>query len=260
MDTPLNILVVEDHDDLREATVTALDSLGYAAHGADCAETMDEMLSDLSPDVLLLDLNLPGEDGLSIARRLRGALPNMGIIMVTARNQGRDITNGYDSGADIYVTKPTSPEELHAAIQALARRMQPQANLVLNGNNLHRNDHLCVEQEVFPQRNQRSRAICDLLIKHEGKAPTLDELAQQFGRSAKLLNEEFADEFGQSIYSFMSEHRLIQAHAALAQTDVPIKQLAARLGYAHVNNFSIAFKRRYGYPPGSLRRTMHSEI
>jgi AraC-like DNA-binding protein len=117
---------------------------------------------------------------------------------------------------------------------------------------------VCVDPGASPERNQRSKqrsqAIYDQLLACEGKLPTLDELAQQHGRSMKLLNEEFAAEFGHSIYAFIVEHRLAQAHAALAKTDVSIKQLAARLGYAHVSNFTIAFKRRFGYPPGSLRR------
>jgi DNA-binding response OmpR family regulator len=127
MDTTLKILVVEDHDDLREATAAALAAIGHSVQGVDCAEAMDEALARFRADVVLLDLNLPGEDGLSIARRLRAAQSNIGIIMVTARNQARDVMHGYDSGADIYVAKPASPEELHAAIQALSRRIRPQA-------------------------------------------------------------------------------------------------------------------------------------
>lgn len=123
MDSQLNILVVEDHDDLRDVTVAALLGLGHIAQGVDCAETMDEVLAEFRPDIVLLDLNLPGEDGLSIARRLRAAEPGLGIIMVTARDSARDVMAGYEMGADIYVPKPTSPEELNAAIRALARRL-----------------------------------------------------------------------------------------------------------------------------------------
>ncbi len=126
MATQLSILVVEDHDDLREATVMALARMGYPTRGVDCAEAMDETLSRFQADILLLDLNLPGEDGLSIARRLRAAQPDIGIIMVTARNQARDVMAGYGNGADIYVSKPVSPDELHAAIQALSRRLRPE--------------------------------------------------------------------------------------------------------------------------------------
>lgn len=123
MDSPLNILVVEDHDDLREATVAALQAQGHIVQGADCAESMDEALAGFQPHIVLLDLNLPSEDGLSIARRLRAAEPGLGIIMVTARDSARDVMAGYETGADIYVSKPTSPAELHAAIRALARRL-----------------------------------------------------------------------------------------------------------------------------------------
>lgn len=120
-------------------------------------------------------------------------------------------------------------------------------------------DYVCAEPgeplaQFDTRARERTRAIHEQLLDCEGKLPTLDELAMQYGRSAKLLNEEFAREFGQSIFAFMLNFRLNQAHAALAGSDVSIKQLASRLGYAHVSNFSIAFKKKFGFPPGSLRR------
>ena len=134
MDSALHIVVVEDHDDLREVTVAALVAMGHEVRGVDCAEALDDELGDFRPELVVLDLNLPGEDGLSVARRLRKAEPNIGIIMVTARDQARDVTRGYDAGADIYVTKPAAPEQLGAAIQALARRLRPAptGEIVLN--------------------------------------------------------------------------------------------------------------------------------
>lgn len=133
---PLNILVVEDHDDLREVIVQAMAAHGHNVQGIDCAEDIDATMGRFSTDILLLDLNLPGEDGLSVARRLRSAQPAIGIIMVTARDQAQDMIRGYGSGADIYVTKPVTPDELSAAIQALTRRLYPPARdesrLILN--------------------------------------------------------------------------------------------------------------------------------
>jgi DNA-binding response OmpR family regulator len=128
MDTSLNIIVVEDNDDLREATVEALHTMGHVVRGVACAEDVDDVVGAFPADVLVVDLNLPGEDGLSLAKRLRAGNPDVGIIMVTARNQVRDITTGYASGADIYLTKPTVPEELGAALQALSRRLRPHVN------------------------------------------------------------------------------------------------------------------------------------
>lgn len=121
----MNILVVEDHDDLRDATVFALSAKGHVVRGVACAEEIDDELGVFRPDLLVLDLNLPGEDGLSVARRMRAADPAIGIIMVTARDTPKDVMQGYGSGADIFVAKPTSPDELDAAIRALARRLAP---------------------------------------------------------------------------------------------------------------------------------------
>jgi DNA-binding response OmpR family regulator len=124
MDTLLNIVVVEDHDALREVTVAALCNMGHNAVGADCAEALDDEIGAFPIDLLVVDLNLPGEDGISLARRLRAAQPGVGIIMVTSRGQISEKLSGYESGADLYLTKPTSVEELGAAVQALARRMK----------------------------------------------------------------------------------------------------------------------------------------
>ena len=123
MDAVLNIIVVEDHDSLREMTVEALCEQGHNAIGVDCAEALPDWLG-MPPDVIVIDLNLPGEDGLSLARRVRAAQPGIGIIMLTARSKTFDKTTGYQRGADIYLTKPTSVEELGAAIQAIARRLK----------------------------------------------------------------------------------------------------------------------------------------
>ena len=88
----------------------------------------------------------------------------------------------------------------------------------------------------------------------EGKVPNLSELAQKYGLSAKALNEEFRKQNGTSIYAFISDFRLTEAHLALERTDIPMKALAANLGYSHVNNFIYAFKKKFGYPPGSVRK------
>ena len=101
---------------------------------------------------------------------------------------------------------------------------------------------------------KRIRELHDYLTQLEGRLPTLSNLAKEFGLSARRLNEEFTAEFGQSVFSFMTEYRLTQAHASLQTNATPMKILADRLGYSHVNHFITAFKRKFGYPPGSLRK------
>ena len=123
----LNIVVVEDHDDLRATTVMALSGMGHSARGVACAEALDTELAACRADLLVIDLGLPGEDGLSLTRRMRAATPAIGIIILTGRMRQEDKLAAYASGADLYLTKPTSAGELGAAIQSLSRRMASQS-------------------------------------------------------------------------------------------------------------------------------------
>jgi DNA-binding response OmpR family regulator len=127
----LNILVVEDHDDLRDSLVELLQTQGHQVLGLNCAEELDDGLGTRLADVLIVDLNLPGEDGFSLAKRFRLAHPQAGIIMVTARHKIADKVRGYDSGADIYLPKPVDPEELLAAVSAVSRKL-PSHNTAQN--------------------------------------------------------------------------------------------------------------------------------
>lgn len=124
MSTPLNILVVEDHDVLRLATVRWLSEQGHYVQGVASAEELGDCLARDQSDVYIIDLNLPGEDGLSLSRRLREASPLVGIVMTTARSKIQDRVDGYKSGADIYLPKPVEPEELLAAIESLGQRLR----------------------------------------------------------------------------------------------------------------------------------------
>ncbi len=92
------------------------------------------------------------------------------------------------------------------------------------------------------------------LLEHDGKIPLLSELAERYAMSARTLNDEFRKRFGMTIYSFVANHRLAEAHSALERTKLPMKTIAANMGYSHVNHFISAFSKRYGFPPGSLRR------
>lgn len=130
MDTFLKIALVEDNDDLRDLLTRDITRAGYAVHTAECAEDLDDLVAHTSIDLLILDLTLPGEDGLSIARRYKRANPDKYIIMLTARGREQDRINGYESGADIYLTKPISSSELMAAIGSVSRRLLKQQNLI----------------------------------------------------------------------------------------------------------------------------------
>lgn len=98
------------------------------------------------------------------------------------------------------------------------------------------------------------QALYDYLMQLEGQLPTLRDLSKMFGTSPQTLNRGFLREYGHSIYATVTSHRLNQAHKALVDGDLPIKTIATRLGYSHVNHFNYAFRKKFGYTPGSLRR------
>lgn len=126
----LHILVVEDNDGLREATVDFLSAQGHHVTGVVCAQEVDDTPTRDVPDLYLIDVNLPGENGFSLAGRLRRTHPVAGIVLMTARGQLSDRLEGYASGADNYLIKPVEQMELLACIQNLARRIKPQLSTI----------------------------------------------------------------------------------------------------------------------------------
>lgn len=128
MASKLNITVVEDHDALRAVTLEALRQHGHNVQGIACAEALDDEAANSPADVFIIDINLPGEDGLSLSRRIRKGNPRAGIIMASGRTMVDDRIAGYDSGADVYLPKPVAIEELLAAVSSVQRRLElPQA-------------------------------------------------------------------------------------------------------------------------------------
>jgi DNA-binding response OmpR family regulator len=125
-----SVLLVEDNLRVSDELSLVLTAAGYATRCAYDGEHMRALLSITTPDVVMLDLNLPSEDGISLCKWLRDVHPFMGIVMLTARVMGSERTEGYQAGADVYLTKPTRPEEILAVIRNLMRRHDRHASLM----------------------------------------------------------------------------------------------------------------------------------
>jgi two-component system phosphate regulon response regulator OmpR len=124
------ILVVDDDVRLRELLQRYLTEQGFNVKVVADAKEMDQVLANNEIDLLVLDLMLPGEDGLSICRRIRGTGSIIPIVMLTARGDEVDRIIGLEMGADDYLPKPFNPRELLARINAVTRRherLQPSA-------------------------------------------------------------------------------------------------------------------------------------
>jgi len=108
---------------MRDYLVTGLEGFGLAARGVANGPDLDAALEAGEPRIVILDVGLPGEDGFSIAGRLRRDRPRLGIIMLTARDGLEDRIKGLDGGADLYFAKPVDLRELASAIGSLHRRL-----------------------------------------------------------------------------------------------------------------------------------------
>jgi two-component system response regulator MprA len=119
----MKILVVDDERAVRESLRRALELEGYEVELAENGrEALDRLLSDTDPDAIVLDVLMPGVDGLEVCRTLRRQGSRLPVLMLTARTQVEDRVEGLDAGADDYLTKPFALEELLARLRALLRR------------------------------------------------------------------------------------------------------------------------------------------
>lgn len=175
------VMVLEDEASIRSFIVINLRRAGYEVVEA---ETGEEALDKLhaNPDTLvaLLDVMLPGIDGFEVCRRIRATNPRIGIIMLTARSQEMDKVTGLMTGADDYVTKPFSPAELLARVDALYRRIGGSENtedvlssgpfvLHLRSRTLDKNsDHIRLTQTEF--------AIMKLFMENPGRALSREDI------------------------------------------------------------------------------------
>ena len=132
------IFCVEDEANIRELVVYTLETTGFEARGFEEGTSFFEALAEELPELILLDIMLPGEDGMEILKKLKtsGRTKDIPVIMVTAKGAEYDKVMGLDAGADDYLVKPFSFQELEARIKALLRRNKEVPSNLLTCDNL----------------------------------------------------------------------------------------------------------------------------
>ncbi len=134
------IYILEDDKNIQEIESYAIKGSGYDVRAFDDTEAFDRGMKEMKPDLLLLDVMLPGEDGLSVLKRLRSDkdTEELPVILVTAKDSEIDTVKGLDLGADDYITKPFGVMELMSRIKAIMRRIKPTSDdLVLKYKNIY---------------------------------------------------------------------------------------------------------------------------
>jgi len=185
METQTHILVVDDHAEIRELVQRFLTEHGYRVSTAPDGNGMKKVLRDAAIDLIVLDLMMPGEDGLTLCRNLR-AESDIPVIMITAMGEETDRIIGLEMGADDYLAKPFNPRELLARVKAVLRRTHSfqhrtteslPERLVFEGWTLFPASRELIDpQQVLVPLSTAEFALLMALVTHPGRILNRDQL------------------------------------------------------------------------------------
>ena len=197
--TKEKILVVDDEHDLVKLVKYHLEKEGYKVLTASNGEDALFLTRRERPELIILDIMLPGIDGLEVCKRLKAdpELANIAIIMVTAKGEEVDITLGLKLGADDYVTKPFSPKELLARIQAVLRRTKISSTttdyIEVDGLTIDMHKHeVTIKNEIIPLTLTEFKLLYQLASR-PGRVFTRDQLLDAIAGSETIVIDRTID-------------------------------------------------------------------
>ncbi len=209
------IVVVEDEADIREVLIYNLEREGYQVFGeADGIKGL-KMIQKMIPDLVLLDLMLPGLDGLQICKHLKNnsTTHQIPIVMVSARSSESDIVLGLELGADDYVTKPFSPRELLARVRAVLRRrtnsLDELAGLCINceGVSIDARRHEVLVDGIVVNLTATEFKLIHYLAQHPGWVFTRDQLMGKVMGQDNFIIDRNIDVHIQAVRKKLGSHR-----------------------------------------------------
>ncbi|MDH5785732.1 MAG: phosphate regulon transcriptional regulator PhoB [Chromatiales bacterium] len=192
------ILLVEDEAAIREMVSLALERAGFTVWQAEDGAQAERLLADVMPDLMLLDWMLPGMSGIELARRLRRdeVTQDIPIIMLTARSEEDDTIRGLESGVDDYMTKPFSPRELIARINALLRRTsvtQADGTLDVGGLILDTHSHRVTAKGEAVDMGPTEFRLLHFFMAHQDRVYSRSQLLDMVWSRGSFVEERTVD-------------------------------------------------------------------
>lgn len=257
----IKILVIENEEQTRNMLLECLESKGFDAIGAENGLIGVERALWHLPDLIISEISIPELDGYNVLTMLRQnpTAATIPLIFVTAKVTRADIRKGIELGADDYLTKPCSVEELLRAIAAcLEKRALLRQRLVAHP--LQRVSQLppsntasiATLQSIF-QSIPMLRKVFDFIKANYNRQITISEVAQVVGYSPAYLTSLVRQQTGQSIYRWIIHYRMAKACFLLLETDQKMNLIAANLGYQNVTSFHRQFRNYNGKSPQAWR-------
>lgn len=218
----IDIVYVEDNETMRDELIDFLKMQGFSVAGINDGPELTEFLKTHQPEILILDLNLQFEDGISITKRIRLAYPDIRIILLTGRVLLAHRIEGYEAGADVYLTKPTRPAEISAVIRNLQKRYKTS----------HAQDQFCTLDTLAFQLNC---AGCEPIPLTAGEVMLLQAMAVS---NHCLTHHDLMAFFGDAV---------LDEKTKKARLEVLISRLRLKLRSQNSQNLDIKALRGEGY-------------
>ena len=201
---PISVIVVEDEESIRAEVCDYLEHHGFSVRDAPDGTVLERLILEAPADVIVLDLGLPNEDGIEIARRLRRQRGGMGIVVTTARARVEDRILGYETGADVYLVKPVNYGELAAAISAVKRHRIQLADGAA-GSEAYDPAPLAWQLDLISWRlmtptgaalplTRAEMKLMDLLSRNPGTPVMRHQIGVHMGKSDQLRDHRYVDQ------------------------------------------------------------------
>lgn len=261
-DAPAHVLAVDDEPSGLRLVIDHLRDYGFAVSAATNGAEGLELARRNAPDLILLDLRMPGEDGFEVLRRLKAdaRTREIPVLLVTAREDTASRLQGFELGADDYLTRPVAEAELHARVAVHLRRHRLVGALEQRlraferrFGTLDEDDPLASRPDLPRQEVERLCRARQVLRERLAEPPSLNELARIVGTNQPRLSRGFRALFGTTVFGFLREARLQRARELLTGTRLPVKTIALEVGYRNTADLTRGVKERFGITPTGLR-------
>lgn len=250
------VLVIEDEAQTRSIFMGCLTFEGFCAIEAENGSIGIKLAQMHLPDLIICDVMMPDLDGYSVLSAIRrhpatAAIP---FIFLTAKATMADLRQGMELGADDYLTKPCSVEQL---LTAITTRLERKAQLAASFHASPAESKINSQSEngIFPDCSRLSQVFAFIEANYH-RPIGLNDVAKAVGYSPAYLTNLTQELTGYSIKRWITERRMSQARMLLCETDQPVRQIAAGVGYADVAYFTRQFRQLYGDPPQSWRNSV----
>ena len=229
------IFIIEDEQDIIQAVHDELKKWGYDVTGVSDWDNMMAEVKEADPVLILMDITLPMYDGFYWTQQIR-SFSQVPIIFISAADFDQNAVRALMIGADDYLVKPFDSAQITACLRKL--NLLPESRPAVCGDKP--GNTFCTQFSVW-------------LEHHYMQDVSLDQAAEAMGMSSFYFSRFFRTSYNQTFLEYLTAYRIDRAVELLQQTDIPVREIAVRVGYTDANYFTKVFKRHLGVTPTEYR-------